>query len=110
MKVGKIEFRDVNLEPEALIEYGASVNDIRRRLHATDGAGRLVVGADVAIALWRATLGEGWLAALFGNHFFLPVTRLVYDRFVDMLYAWNWRKGRWQGVRPLPRAMVRFTA
>ncbi|TIN50122.1 MAG: DUF393 domain-containing protein, partial [Mesorhizobium sp.] len=53
------------------------------------------VGADVAIAVWQATPGEGWLAMVFGNPFVLPVTRFAYDRFADLLYAWNRRKGRW---------------
>jgi predicted DCC family thiol-disulfide oxidoreductase YuxK len=95
VKAGRIEFRDINLEPEALAERGASLEDIRRRLHATDVDGRLLVGADVAIAVWRATPGEGWLASLLGNPVMLPVTRFVYDRFADLLYAWNRRKGRW---------------
>lgn len=95
VKAGRIEFRDINLDPAALARFGASLEDIRRRLHATDAQGRLLVGADVAIAVWRATPGEGWLVALFGNPFALPVTRFVYDRFADLLYAWNRRKGRW---------------
>ncbi|TIW60997.1 MAG: DUF393 domain-containing protein, partial [Mesorhizobium sp.] len=74
---------------------GASLEDIRRRLHATDAEGRLLVGADVAIAVWRRTPGEGWLAALLGNPVLLPLTRLAYDRFADLLYVWNRRKGRW---------------
>ena len=64
VKAGRIEFRDINLDPTALARHGASLEDIRRRLHATDAAGRLLVGADVAIAVWRATPGEGWLASL----------------------------------------------
>ena len=95
VRAGTIEFRDINLQPEALAGYGASLADVRRRLHATDEAGRLLVGADVAIAVWRLTPGEGWLAALFGNPVLRPLTRLFYDRFADLLYAWNRRKGRW---------------
>ncbi|ESY03955.1 DCC1-like thiol-disulfide oxidoreductase family protein [Mesorhizobium sp. C386A] len=95
IKAGHIAFRDINLEPAALAGHGASLDDVRRRLHATDGEGRLLVGADVAVAVWRATPGEGWLAALFGNPVALPLTRLAYDRFADLLYAWNRRKGRW---------------
>jgi predicted DCC family thiol-disulfide oxidoreductase YuxK len=68
---------------------------VRRRLHATDESGRLIVGADVAIAMWRVTPGEGWLASLFGNPVMLPITRFAYDRFADGLFAWNKRKGRW---------------
>lgn len=92
---GRIAFRDINLEPGALARHGASVDDVRRRLHATDAQGRLLVGADVALAVWRATPGEGWLAALFGNPVALPLTRFAYDRFADLLFAWNRRQGRW---------------
>lgn len=95
VKAGTIEFRDINLEPKALAAYGATIEDIRRRLHATDDSGRLLVGADVAIAVWRLTPGEGWLAALLGNPAMRPLTRFAYDRFADLLYAWNRRKGRW---------------
>ena len=95
VKAGRVEFRDINLEPEALARFGASLEDIRRRLHAIQGEGRLIVGADVAIAIWRVTPGEGWLATLFGNAITRPLTRFAYDRFADLLYAWNRRKRRW---------------
>lgn len=86
---------DINLEPDALAAHGASLEDIRRRLHATDEAGLLLVGADVAFAVWRLTPGEHWLAALFGNPVMRPLARFVYDCFADLLYAWNRRKGHW---------------
>lgn len=70
---GLIAFRDINLEPDALATYGVSLEDIRRRLHATDGCGRLLIGADVAIEVWRLTSGERWLATLAGN----PVARPI---------------------------------
>jgi len=95
VRAGTVEFKDINEQPDALAHFGASLDDIRRRLHATDEAGRLIVGADVAIALWRLTPGEGWLAALFGNRVALPVTRFGYDRFADLLFAWNKWCGRW---------------
>jgi predicted DCC family thiol-disulfide oxidoreductase YuxK len=95
VQAGTIAFRDINQEPEALAAHGASLEDIRRRLHATDQDGRLLVGADVAIAVWRLTTGERWLATLLGNPVALPATRFVYDRFADLLYAWNRRNGRW---------------
>jgi predicted DCC family thiol-disulfide oxidoreductase YuxK len=95
VRAGRIAFRDINEQPDALAAYGASLDDVRRRLHATDETGRLIVGADVAIAIWQMTPGEGWLATLLGNRLMLPVTRFGYDRFADMLFAWNKRKGRW---------------
>ena len=95
VRSGAVEFRDINEQPDALARYGASIDDIRRRLHATDETSRLIVGADVAVALWRLTPGQGWLAALSGNRVVLPFTRFFYDRFADILFAWNSRKGRW---------------
>lgn len=92
LRSGRIEF---NIEPQALERFGASLDDVRRRLHATDEKDRLLAGADVALAVWRTTPGEGWLASLLGNRFTLPVTRFTYDRFADLLYAWNRRRGRW---------------
>ena len=83
VRAGHISFKDINEQPDALASCGASLDDMRRRLHATDETGRLLVGADVAIAIWRITPGEGWLASLFGNRLMLPVTRFVYDRFAD---------------------------
>src|SRR5690348_452641 len=35
-KTGTIEFRDINREPDALARFGASLDDVRRRLHAVD--------------------------------------------------------------------------
>jgi predicted DCC family thiol-disulfide oxidoreductase YuxK len=95
VRAGNVEFKDINEQPDALARYGATLDDIRRRLHATNEAGRLIVGADVAVELWRLTPGEGWLATLFGNRVTLPITRFFYDRFADFLFAWNRRKGRW---------------
>jgi predicted DCC family thiol-disulfide oxidoreductase YuxK len=95
VRAGRITFRDINEEPEALAGFGASLDDIRRRLHATDETGRLIVGADVAVAIWRVTPGETWLARLLGNRLVLPLTRFVYDRFADVLFSWNRRKGHW---------------
>jgi predicted DCC family thiol-disulfide oxidoreductase YuxK len=95
VKSGRVAFRDINLEPDALAAHNAGLEDIRRRLHATDGEGRLIVGADVAVALWRITPGLGWLGRIAGNRLAAPFARFAYDRFADILYAWNRRKGHW---------------
>jgi hypothetical protein len=64
---GHISIRDVNDEREALVAYGDSLDNVRRQLYATDKSGRLIVDADVIIAIWLIRLGEGWLASLFGK-------------------------------------------
>ena len=94
-RAGTIEFRDINLEPDALSRFGAGLEDIRRRLHAVDPEGRLHVGADCAIAVWKATPGHEWLGRLLDLPGIRQITRFGYDRFADLLYAWNRRKGHW---------------
>lgn len=68
---------------------------MRRRLHALDGDGRMLTGADVAIAVWRETPGQAWRARLLGNRLVLPLARFGYDCFAGLHYAWNRRKGHW---------------
>jgi predicted DCC family thiol-disulfide oxidoreductase YuxK len=95
VRAGVIEFRDINHEPEALARFGAGLEEVRRRLHGVDSEGRLHVGADCAIAIWLRTPGEAWLGRLLGLPVIRQVARFFYDRFADLLYAWNRRKGHW---------------
>jgi predicted DCC family thiol-disulfide oxidoreductase YuxK len=94
-RAGVIEFRDIGLEPDALSRFGAGVEDVRRRLHAVDTQGRLHVGADCAIAIWLRTPGDAWLGRVVGLPVMREIARFGYDRFADLLYAWNRRKGHW---------------
>jgi len=94
VKSGEVEFRDINNEPERLSEFGASLEDIRKKLHALDGD-ELLVGADVAIAIWARTPGERWIAKLLGNPVIRPLTHLGYNILAHFLYGWNRRKGHW---------------
>jgi predicted DCC family thiol-disulfide oxidoreductase YuxK len=92
---GAIDFRDINLEPDALSGFGVAVNDVRRRLHAVDSENQLYAGIDCAIAIWLRTPGDIWLARLVGLPVIHPVAAAMYDRFADLLYAWNRWKGHW---------------
>jgi predicted DCC family thiol-disulfide oxidoreductase YuxK len=94
-QAGAIEFRDINLEPTALASFGAGIEDVRRRLYGVDAEGRLFIGADCAIEVWRRTPGDAWLAQLLGLPVARQIARFGYDRFADLLYAWNRGKGRW---------------
>src|SRR5262245_53572615 len=84
-RAGAIEFRDINLEPDALARFGAGLEDIRRRLHGVDADGRLHVGADCAIETWLRTPGDAWLGRLLGLPVVRQVARFGYDRFADAL-------------------------
>ncbi len=93
-RAGAIEFRDINFEPEALAAHGAGIEDVRRRLHGM-ADGQLYVGADCAAEIWLRTPGDAWLGKLVKLPTIHPLARFVYDRFADLLYGWNRRKGHW---------------
>lgn len=86
---------DIAATPEAAREIDRSVDQIRHSLHMVDKDGRLLVGADVAIAVWLMTPGRHWLGRLVGLHGIRQLARWGYNRFADRLFAWNKREGRW---------------
>jgi predicted DCC family thiol-disulfide oxidoreductase YuxK len=94
-RAGGIEFRDINLEPDVLSRFGAGVNDVRRRLHGVDADGKFYAGIDCAIAIWRRTPDDAWLGRISRVPGVRPVAGFGYNRFADLLYAWNRWKGRW---------------
>jgi predicted DCC family thiol-disulfide oxidoreductase YuxK len=95
VRAGAIEFRDINLEPRALDRFGVGVNDVRRRLHGVVSNDQLYAGADCAIEIWLRTPGDVWLGRVLGLPVLRQITRFGYDRFADLLYAWNRCMGHW---------------
>ena len=92
---GTIDFRDINGEPDALARFGASLEDIRRRLHGVDGDDKLYIGIDCVAAIWQRTPGTFWMGRTLGLPGVRQVAGFTYDRFADGLYAWNRRMGHW---------------
>jgi predicted DCC family thiol-disulfide oxidoreductase YuxK len=95
VRADAIEFRDINLEPAALARFGADIEDVRRKLYGLDAEGRLYIGADCAIEIWRRTPRDAWMARLVGLPGIRQIARFSYDRIASLLYAWNRRKGHW---------------
>ena len=94
-RAGIVEWRDINLEPEALASHGASLEAIRKRLHAVHAQGNLLVGIDVAIAIFRLTPGQQWLGRLLALPGLHRLAAGGYDGVASALYDWNRRKGHW---------------
>ncbi len=92
---GAIEFRDINLEPDVLANVGATIEDIRRRLHGRDATGAVFVGIDCVIAIARRTPGMVLMARCLSLPVIKQIAGFSYDRFADLLYAWNRRRGHW---------------
>jgi predicted DCC family thiol-disulfide oxidoreductase YuxK len=91
----QIEWHDINDNPDALVDRGINIDDVRRKLYVEDDQGRLAVGAAAFAALWSETPGQ----KMFGRLLKLPVIarvgRWLYDGFAAVLYAWNRYKKRW---------------
>jgi len=94
IKSGDLEYRDINLEPDRFSERNISVNDVRKRLHALEDE-TLLVGADVAIAIWKRMPSRQILGTLLGLPIARNFTRLGYNLLAEILFFWNRRKGRW---------------
>lgn len=90
-----IQWCDIAATPDAAQEIDRSVDQVRHSLHMVDDKGRLLVGADVAIAVWAMTPGRRWLGWLVGLPVLRQMARWGYNRFADRLFAWNKRHGRW---------------
>ena len=90
-----IAWCDIAAAPEAAQEIDRSVDQVRHSLHMVDENGRLLVGADVATAVWSMTPGRRWLGWLIGLPGIRQIARWGYNRFADRLFAWNKRQGRW---------------
>jgi predicted DCC family thiol-disulfide oxidoreductase YuxK len=92
VRTHQIEFRDINLEPDALARFGASLEDVRARLHGLDPSDRLFIGAACASEIWLRTPRDRWLGRLTKLPVIRSLAATLYDGFAALLYRWN----RWQ--------------
>lgn len=90
-----VAWRDVHTDEAAREEIPSDIEFVRERLHAVDERGRLNVGFDAFLTIWRHSPGEGWKARLFGLPGVSQCARLGYNVFARGLYRWNRRRGRW---------------
>ncbi len=91
----EIEWIDVHADNAAAKEVGGDLEFVRERLHVVDGAGRLRVGNEAFVALWRLTPGQGWLARIGDLPLVRTLFRWAYNAFAAGLYRWNRARRRW---------------
>ena len=94
-RAAEVEWIDVHADNAAVAEVGGDLEFVRERLHVVDGAGRLKVGAEAFVALWRLTPGQGWLARVGALPLVRTVFRWAYNGFAAGLYRWNRARRRW---------------
>jgi len=86
-------FQDVVEDGGEAAALGLTPDRALRRLHARDAAGRLYVGFDAMLAVWRAVPRTRWLGRFFGLPLIRPVSAWLYEHVVSAtLYRWAKRR------------------
>lgn len=89
----KVDFQDATEDVTLLVRHGLSLEGVMRRLHVVTRAGKVVVGMDAFILLWRQMPRYRWLARAVGLPGFHWAARQVYDRvLVPALWHINRRR------------------
>ena len=98
-------WRDLARHPDALSLFGLGRSAARRGLAVVDRVGRLRVGLDARVALWRELPGYRWRAWLFD----LAGLSALLERPVTPRRAAGRRPPRPAPIAPLPRHTPYFT-
>lgn len=81
---------DVSRDRFIAKRLGLDREAVKRRLHAIDRDGKLLVGVAAFVAIWRELPEYRWAAWLFSRPVIRPVACLVYDHVLAAgLYALN---------------------
>jgi len=91
----EIEWADVHKSNELVSEVHAELEFVRERLHVVDENGKLHVGFDAFLAIWRNSPTERWKARIFGVPLIKHLCRVTYNLFAAALYRWNRSKNHW---------------
>lgn len=92
---GDAAWKDIAADENLVCEIGATLDTVRHSLHVRDESGAIFIGADAIARLMLETPGQRWLGRLMMWPLLRPLSRWLYDRFADQLFAWNKRHGRW---------------
>ena len=84
-----MDFCDVAAAAGEAEDIGLTPDRALRRLHALDPEGRLHVGFDAMLLVWRGIPRTRWMARLFGLPLVKPVSAWLYEHLVSAaLYRW----------------------
>jgi predicted DCC family thiol-disulfide oxidoreductase YuxK len=91
----EVQWNDVHADNELASEVKADLAFVRERLHVIDENGRIQVGFDAFLAIWRNSPKETWKARLLGLPVIKQACRLAYNGFAAALYRWNRSRKHW---------------
>ena len=84
---GRFNWRDAARDPSALNDIGVTQADALMHLHAQDAQGRLRIGVDAFIAIWRELPWWRRLAPIVAAPLIRPAAGWIYRRFAAWRFA-----------------------
>lgn len=88
-----IAFSDAAQDAAPAAALGLTPDRALRRLHAVDAEGKLHVGFDAMLLVWRQVPRTRWMGWLFGLPLVRPVAGWLYEHVVSWsLYHWARRR------------------
>lgn len=90
-----IQWLDVHQDNDLVSELGSELEFVRERLHVVDENGKLQVGFNAFLAIWRNSPNETWIAKLFELPLLKQLSHFAYNAFAASLYRWNKAKKHW---------------
>lgn len=90
-----VQWQDVHTDNTLVKELNADLAFVRERLHVVDEHGKLNIGFDAFLTIWRHSPKEQWKASLLGLPIIKPIMRVLYNLFAKLLYIWNRSKKHW---------------
>ena len=90
-----INWKDVHADNTLATEIASELEFVRERLHVVNAEGKLLVGFDAFLEIWRNSPKEQWLARLLGLPIIHQFGILAYNIFAAALYQWNRAKKYW---------------
>jgi predicted DCC family thiol-disulfide oxidoreductase YuxK len=91
----EIQWNDVHKDNGLASEVEADLAFVRERLHVVDENGKIEVGFDAFLAIWRNSPKETWKARLLGLPVIRQACQLAYNLFAAALYRWNQSRKHW---------------
>ena len=95
MQACSVNWQDVHCNPSFVDDINSELEFVRKRLHLVTTDGKLLVGFDAFLELWRHSPKEHWKAVFFGLPVIRQISAVSYNIFAAALYKWNKAKKHW---------------
>lgn len=90
-----IEWNDVHIQSGVYKEVSPDLEFVRKKLHVIDEEGKIKIGIEAFVAIWKHSPGEHWKATLVSLPIVKQILTFTYNLFAWLLYQWNRHKRRW---------------